>query len=188
MFPIALDLSKLNIALIGNSEKTENRLKQLDSLNAERLTIYSPEPTEHLRELAADRLIEALPTESQIKHAHIIMIVDLIPHTAAKLANDARQLGTIVNVEDVTPFCDFFFMSQVRQGDLLIGISTNGKSPTIAIKIKEYLRTLFSEEWAKRLRTIGQKRKTWQQQGLSNQDIMTKTEQIIEEEKWLPQN
>ncbi len=51
-----------------------------------------------------------------------------------------------LNVADTPDLCDFYLSSVVRKGDLKIAISTNGKSPTIAKRLKEVISSMIPDE------------------------------------------
>ena len=57
----------------------------------------------------------------------------------------AHTRGLLVNVADKPSLCDFYLGSVVKKGDLKIAISTNGKSPTVAKRIKEFLNESIPE-------------------------------------------
>lgn len=57
-----------------------------------------------------------------------------------------QQRHTLLNVADKPDLCDFYLGSVVQKGNLKIGISTNGKSPTMAKRLKEFLNDLLPEE------------------------------------------
>ena len=81
-------------------------------------------------------------------------IVDLPLAQAAPLARAARAAGCLVNVEDVIELCDFHNPAQVRRGDLLLTVSTGGKSPGLAARIRSELARTFGPEWSDRLNRI----------------------------------
>lgn len=58
-------------------------------------------------------------------------------HKTVKMLAD--DLGILINVADTPALCDFYLGSIVQKGDLKIAISTNGKSPTVAKRIRQYL-------------------------------------------------
>src|SRR5690606_15312082 len=58
----------------------------------------------------------------------------------------ASENHILLNVADKPSLCDFYLGSVVQKGNLKIGISTNGKSPTIAKRLKEFLNDLLPEE------------------------------------------
>jgi siroheme synthase-like protein len=51
-----------------------------------------------------------------------------------------------VNAADKPDLCDFYLSSVVKKGNLKIAISTNGKSPTVAKRLKEIFNNLLPEE------------------------------------------
>jgi uncharacterized protein len=56
------------------------------------------------------------------------------------------QRHLLINVADKPDLCDFYLGSIVKKGDLKIGISTNGKSPTVAKRLKEIFQTNLPDE------------------------------------------
>lgn len=185
MFPITLDTSCVSIALVGNGKEAYNRLKKLDEAGAAHVIVYADTQEKALETLAGKRLRKCLPTKEDLAQVQMVMIAGLAPKKAAELATLTREAGRLVNVEDDIPWCDFHFPSVVRRGDLLFAISTKGKSPTLARRLKEWLGQTFSNEWAEHLEDIGEKRDTWRQQGLSFHEVMHKSEAYIESKGWL---
>ncbi len=59
---------------------------------------------------------------------------------------DAKQAGLLVNVADTPDLCDFYLGSIVKKGNLKLAISTNGKSPTMAKRLKEMLQQSLPED------------------------------------------
>lgn len=57
----------------------------------------------------------------------------------AKISRDCKNKGVLVNIVDDPEKCDFILPSIMRQGDLLIAISTGGKSPALAKKMRQEL-------------------------------------------------
>ncbi len=58
----------------------------------------------------------------------------------------SRRKRILINVADTPNLCDFYLGSVVTKGNLKIGISTNGKSPTIAKRMREYLEEVLPED------------------------------------------
>lgn len=79
-------------------------------------------------------------------------LVDLVvvaadnPDLNAHIREEGRKRHLLINVADKPTLCDFYLGSVVKKGNLKIGISTNGKSPTIAKRIKELLNEALPEE------------------------------------------
>lgn len=185
MFPIVLDLDHVSVALVGAGQLAAKRLKQLDQAGARRLTVFSEAPDEALAASAGERLIRRLPTDGDLAAFQVIYIVDLDPGIAADLAARCRSLGRLVNVEDVKHLCDFHTPSQVRRGDLLLSISTGGKSPGLAQRLRRYLEDLFHPDWEDHLDELARARAHWRAEGADMQTVARRTEELIEKRGWL---
>jgi uncharacterized membrane protein YfcA len=68
------------------------------------------------------------------------------PILSEQIRNDAKQKGKLINAADKPELCDFFLASVVKKGNLKIAISTNGKSPTIAKRLKEVLNDVMPDQ------------------------------------------
>src|SRR5205807_575278 len=91
-------------------------------------------------------VIEKPYASSDLAEADLIIVaVNDIP-VATQIKEDARKAGKIVNTADQPELCDFYLSSVVRKGNLKIAISTNGKSPTIAKRLKETFNELLPNE------------------------------------------
>lgn len=185
MFPVLLDLSMIRVALIGGGDRALNRLKQLDESGVRDIKIFADNFSKEFWEQAGDRIVTKLPDEATLKNFKLVMIVDIPDEKAAELANMARRLGIIVNVEDNKEFCDFYFPSIVRRGDLTIAINTNGKSPALASRIRKTLEKLFPSVWRERLNYLAEEREKWKAIGLNNREIITLTNDVIDNKSWL---
>jgi siroheme synthase-like protein len=58
----------------------------------------------------------------------------------------AKQKGLLVNVADTPDLCDFYLGSVITKGDLKVAISTNGKSPTFAKRIRELFEEILPDD------------------------------------------
>ncbi len=75
------------------------------------------------------------------------------------IARAARERGVLVNVMDDVPNCDFAAPAIVRRGDLVLAISTGGRSPAVARKVREELERRYGAEWAETLTVIAEVRR-----------------------------
>lgn len=144
LFPIFLKTNKLRFLLIGGGnvgfEKAQTLLKQNNDVqltvvsehfNAEILKLFSEFP--HIRK------IHKSYEEAFLKDTDIVIIATdntLLNRSIKAQANDKNIL---VNAADQPDLCDFYLGSIVRKGHLKIAISTNGKSPVLARRMKEFL-------------------------------------------------
>jgi precorrin-2 dehydrogenase/sirohydrochlorin ferrochelatase len=183
--PLALDLALLPTALVGAGPALAKRLAVLDGESVPGLTIYAPDADPALRAAAGGRLAERLPTEAEIASFRVLFIAGLPETESARLVGLARDHRVLVNAEDVMPLCDFHMPSILRRGDLSIAISTGGKSPTLARRLRAYLERMLPAEWSERLGRIAEQRDTMRRSGATPGEVMAATDALIDREGWL---
>ena len=171
MFPVALDMNHVKIALLGTGPAWERRQKMLQESGARHLAVFSE---------------DNLPDKEDLRGYHIIMMVDMEEKHVKAITHYARTHNILVNVEDRKPYCDFYFQSFLRRGDLVMAVGTSGKSPALAKRIKQYLAALFPPIWAEHVAELASHRQTWQKQGDSFETIMTRSNTYIDKKEWLP--
>lgn len=178
MFPIALNLAVVPILLIGEGEAFEKRKKQLMEGGAKHLTCHSCE--------SGNLAFTIKELDSPLRgNERIVMIVGLDYSTSEMIANAARTHGKLVNVEDVPELCDFYFTSFVQRGDLTIAVSTNGASPTLASRVREYIAKRFGVEWEGYASEIKQHRLQLKSQGKGMKEVRAESEKFLDEKGWL---
>jgi len=163
MYPIALDLSRIRIVLVGSGEAAARRMQQLKEAGTTHITPY----------------LSQLPEAHEIRQAHVLLVVGLDDETSTVLASIARLQGILVNVEDKPELCDFYFTSFVKRGDLMLAVSTNGASPTLAQEIKAHLAKEFGEEWEEIVSEIAAERLKWKKSGCDNKTVGERTRALI---------
>lgn len=184
MLPVMLDIEAMPVVLVGDGEAALRRLRLLEEAGAADIRVYLPEGAlPELRAAAGARACDGLPDRAAIGAARALFVAE--SPAAARLAAMARQAGVLVNVEDVTGLCDFYTPSVVRRGDLVIAVSTRGKSPGLARRIRQKIEAMFGPEWAGRLTEIGRLRQSWQAEGADMATIARRTGEWIERNHWL---
>ena len=129
-------LEKLN-AVLSNSPNTRIRLVA---------THISDSIKQITRWKDNIQLIERPYTIADLTNADIVIsAVDDI-NVSRQIKKDAIQKGKLINAADKPELCDFYLGSIVKKGNLKIAISTNGKSPTIAKRMKEVINTMIPDE------------------------------------------
>ncbi|HMP95251.1 MAG TPA: TSUP family transporter, partial [Phnomibacter sp.] len=122
-------LEKLE-ALLANSPLTQIRVVALEVLPAvQQLAARHAHVTIHQKAYEPTDLDEAQLVITALNNKEL----------SARVKAAANQRGLLVNVADTPDLCDFYLSSVVRKGHLKIAISTNGKSPTIAKRLRETL-------------------------------------------------
>ena len=72
---------------------------------------------------------------------------------------EAESIGVLINAVDDPPFCDFYFPSVVRRGDLQIAISTSGESPALAQRLRKEINALLPLDTGDWLAELGNLRR-----------------------------
>jgi precorrin-2 dehydrogenase/sirohydrochlorin ferrochelatase len=186
MLPIALDLACLPIIVVGRGAQAVRRLDLLAQADARRVTIFADAPDDALKAVTAGRLRHRLPSRDDLAGAAVLFVCDLPRAASAALAATARTLNVLVNVEDETALCDFHMPAIVRRGDLVLSISTGGKSPGLARAIKQWLERLLDARWATRIELLARHRRRWRAKGHSAQEIGGLTRRLLGRTGWLP--
>ena len=78
--------------------------------------------------------------------------------TNRMVAKWCRERGILVNAVDDPPNCDFYVPAVVRRNSLVVAISTEGKSPMFARKLREQLEELIGEEYGEFVDFLGEQR------------------------------
>ncbi|MBI1239236.1 MAG: siroheme synthase [Alphaproteobacteria bacterium] len=186
MFPMLADLTRLPVLLIGGGGQAERRCQLLKEAGAARLRVLTPSPSDALIALAGEALERREPVPEDFAAARIVFVADCERGKAEALAKEARAAGCFVNVEDMTALCDFHVPAMVRRGDLVITVSTGGRSPALARAIRDDLAARYEPEWAARVAAIGTARDAWRAEGLSLPEISARSAALIAEKGWMP--
>ncbi len=144
LFPVFLKLEELNILLVGAGHVGLEKLHALLANSpGTKVTIVAPAVREEVRRLVwkhpSCSIREKEFDETDLDNQQLVILAtdNRVLHEFAR--EQAKERGLLVNVADTPELCDFYLGSIVQKGNLKIAISTNGKSPTAAKRIKEVL-------------------------------------------------
>lgn len=186
MIPLALAPNCACLALAGAGAPALRRLRALRAAGAEGILVYAPAANSALAAEASDGcFIPHLPDAAALSTIQLLWITGLAPEAGAALAAAARAARVLVNVEDVPELCDFHAVAELRRGDLLLTISTNGAAPGLAGAIRRRLEAFFPPVWAERVREIAALRQGWRAEGISMPEAARRIDDIVEERCWL---
>jgi precorrin-2 dehydrogenase/sirohydrochlorin ferrochelatase len=151
LFPVFLKLEELHTLLVGGGNVGLEKLTALLKSSPDaRITVVAPFICEPVRELAAShprvKLVPRKFRRTDLAGADIVMLATDDPASHARIRKETRKRGILINVADTPDLCDFYLGSVVTKGNLRIGISTNGKSPTIARRIREFFEMALPDE------------------------------------------
>ena len=148
-YPIFLDLNNQNVIVVGGGEVAERKIKNLLTYGS-RIYIVSPHLTLHLQQLVSTKKIHHIPEESLdtcMENAFMVIAATDDAEVNSKIASRAKKHGLLINTVDQPQDCNFIMPSIVKRGNLQIAISTAGKSPALAKKIRKNLQSTFPPEY-----------------------------------------
>jgi len=148
-YPVVLNLQNRAVLVVGGGKVAERKIDSLLESKA-KVFLVSKDLTEHIKDLINEKKIVFLGKEFSDEHLNgkFIIIVATDDHSFnSYVADKARKRGILVNVVDQPSECDFFVPSVLRRGDLIISVSTSGKSPFLSKKIKEELALIYGIEY-----------------------------------------
>jgi uncharacterized protein len=151
LFPAFIKLQNLRLLIIGGgnvaSEKLNTVLENSPKTSIRLVAISVKQEIYDLATKYPNISIEQKPYDiTDLENTDIIIAaVNDIP-TATQISDDAKSKGILINVADKPELCDFYLGSIVKKGNLKIAISTNGKSPTIAKRLKEVIDDIIPDE------------------------------------------
>lgn len=151
LFPVFLKLDQLTMLIVGGGYVGMEKLGAVvqNSPNAQIklvATVISDEIKELAKEYPKIILIEKPYEATDIDGADLVIAAVNDRAVSEQVSMDAKQKGKLVNAADKPELCDFYLGSIVQKGSLKIAISTNGKSPTVAKRIKEVLNETLPAE------------------------------------------
>ncbi len=165
LFPIFLKLDRLNALVVGGGNVALEKVSAiLRNSPAARVTMVAPMFREDtlvfLKDYAQVEILERGFEWSDLEGRDLVICAtdNRALHEGIKEACSQKHL--LCNVADTPDLCDFYLGSIVQKGDLKIAISTNGKSPTLAKRIRAFLEDVIPEEIQESLEGMEAVRKT----------------------------
>lgn len=151
LFPVFLKLEELNTLLVGGGNVGLEKLAAIikNSPHA-KVTVVAGLIREPIKELAAShpniKLIQRNFRRWDLWNKDLVILATDNKKLHARIRRFARRKNRLINVADTPDLCDFYLGAVVTKGNLKIGISTNGKSPTIAKRMREYLEEALPDD------------------------------------------
>jgi siroheme synthase-like protein len=156
-YPIYLDLRGRDCFVIGGGAVAEGKVAALLECGAA-VTVIAPSLTRELTRLRdAGRLrhIDRAYRRGDLEGAFLAIGATDDRVTNREIWQEAEEWDIPLNVVDDPPHCSFIAPSVMRRGDLAIAISTAGRAPALAVRLREQLERLFGAEHARFLELAG---------------------------------
>ncbi len=156
-YPINLDIKDKQCLVIGGGKVAERKVETLLSCGA-RIKVVSPELTPHLQGWAGEKKITHAARGYQggdLEGVFLVVACADDPDVNTAVSSEAQRKNILCNIVDKPDLCNFTVPSMVVRGDLLITISTAGRSPALAKKLRKDLEDVYGREYAELLRIMG---------------------------------
>jgi siroheme synthase-like protein len=166
-YPVCLDLRDRPCVVVGGGAVAARKVEGLLECGA-RVTVVAPALGPALQRWLQAGTIEVRPRayrEGDLAGAALAIAATNDPGVNSAIAAEARARGVWLNAADDPDRCDFILPSVVRRGDLQIAISTGGRSPALARRVREDLDRLLPAEYADLLPLLAQVRAELRDEG-----------------------
>ncbi len=164
LYPIFLKTSSLNILIVGGGYVAEEKLTFLTKCSPDaKVVMVSPmfrEGTLSLAKTFNVELVNDLYHPKYLEGKHLVIATTDSPEVNIQVHNDCRAMDKLVNVADNPPFCDFYMGGIVTKGHVKVAISTNGKSPTTAKRLRQFFEDIIPDDINKMVQNLNDYRKT----------------------------
>ncbi|WP_372745142.1 bifunctional precorrin-2 dehydrogenase/sirohydrochlorin ferrochelatase [Lutibacter sp.] len=149
LYPIFLKVTQLEVLIVGGGNVGLEKLTFLlkSSPNA-KVTIVSLTFLPALIDLAKKhqvKLVESAYNNSFLQGKHMVIATTDKIDVNIQVYKDCKAQSILVNVADNPPYCDFYMGGIVTKGNIKIAISTNGKSPTLAKRLRQFFEEVIPD-------------------------------------------
>nr|WP_243460914.1 bifunctional precorrin-2 dehydrogenase/sirohydrochlorin ferrochelatase [Clostridioides difficile] len=159
LYPINLKLDELDVVIIGGGEIAYRKCKNFLEFN-KNVTIVSKQILNKFYDLKGNiKIIKDDYKEIYIKDASVIIAATNNRELNMEIGLYCRAKNKLVNVVDNIEISNFTVPSYIKRGDLLISVSTGGKSPSLSSKIKKEIEEIYTEDYEEYLNVLGDIRK-----------------------------
>ncbi len=159
-YPVSLDLTGRRAVVIGDDAVAQDKAGALLAAGAQ-VTVIAAGPAELLGRLEREGRATVLrrgfiPADLDGAFLCVAGSSDQAVREAVFAA--ARARGVLLNVMDDPDHCDFAAPAVVRRGELVIAVSTGGRSPALASRLRRLLEERFGPEWEELVALLGEVR------------------------------
>ncbi|MFZ0613638.1 MAG: bifunctional precorrin-2 dehydrogenase/sirohydrochlorin ferrochelatase [Desulfobacterales bacterium] len=156
-YPINLDIRDRNCLVIGGGGVGTRKALGLLACGA-RVTVVSPDISARLLNLAARNALvlhQRAYREDDLQSMFLVIGATDDQDLNRRIHRDAENRGILCNIADRPEICNFILPSVVQRSELTISISTSGRSPALAKKLRRDLELAFGEEYGLLLQLMG---------------------------------
>lgn len=164
LYPIFLKLHQLNVLIVGGGnvglEKISFILKSSPNANVEIVATHFLPGIEALAEKHGLKLTKGKFKKKMLKKRHLVIACTDDSKVNKRVYELSRKKYLICNIADTPDFCDYYLGGIVTKGNVKIAVSTNGKSPTTAKRLREFFEEIIPDDINKMVENLNEYRKT----------------------------
>jgi precorrin-2 dehydrogenase/sirohydrochlorin ferrochelatase len=171
-YPIFIKLDGKTALVVGGGRVAQRKIETLLEYGAS-VHIISKELTDKLKQLVESGDIRHMGEKFENKHldgAFLVIAATDNEKLNHEISETAQKKGLLINTVDQPTDCNFIVPSIVKRGDLILAISTSGKSPALAKKLRKKMDGQFGSEYEAYLILMGCLRKEVLKMGLSHNE------------------
>ena len=158
LYPVFLKASNLRILIVGGGYVAEEKLHFLTKSSPDvSVTILAPLIRQCTRDLSQKFNVVIIDDSYKPEYLtgfHIVIATTDNPEINRKIYEDCRKRDKLVNVADNPPLCDFYMGGIVTKGHVKVAISTNGKSPTTAKRLRQFFEEVIPDDISKMVENL----------------------------------
>ena len=180
-YPILVDLEGKKALVVGGGKVAQRKIETLldHGASVDVIARELTETLERLRRAGRIRLLGKEFSEAFLEEVFFVFSATDDAGLNRRVSQAAQQRGLLVNAVDQPADCTFIVPSVLSRGNLLIAVSTSGKSPAFARKVRVELERHFGEEYGLFLNLMGNLRKEILSLGLPQERNKTVFEQLV---------
>jgi len=156
-----LKLTGRPCVVVGAGTIAEGKIESLLAAEAE-VKVIAPEALPRVRDWAEGGDIAWEQREyvaGDLAGAFLAVAATATPEVNRAVFAEATERGVLINAVDDPPFCDFYFPSIVKRGELQIAISTAGESPALAQRLRKEINAALPPDVGEWLMELGRLRR-----------------------------
>lgn len=159
LYPINLELKDVEITIIGGGDVAYRKCKNFLAFGKTVKVVSNKFIDEFYKLKDKIEMIEEIYKEEHIKNSFIVVAATNNKEINERIGICCRKNGKLVNVVDDIELSNYTVPSYIKRGDLLISISTGGKSPSLSSKIKRELEEKYDDSYEEYINFLGKIRK-----------------------------
>lgn len=184
-YPVMLDLGGRSVVVVGTGFEAQAKIEGLLAAGA-RIEVFDTVLEGPVAGLVGDRVVYTprLPRSEDLSDRTLVIAAHRDMDVNRQVAHMAKHRGALLNVVDQPALSTCIMVSQLRRGDLVIGVSTSGQAPGLSRRIRQALEHLFDDQWGQRIHVFHARRESIRARyhGEAGRSLIRKEEERVMED------